>query len=118
MSLLGFTVLIAVTFIVLLVVFLVNKVIGRIARRRGSLKTERFEAGNPPIGSARSKLIVQYFGYVYLIIALECIFLILLLLGISGLSLCYIVILMVTAVISALTLILALRYCAEVREWI
>ncbi len=117
MSLVGVGLLITATFVLLLLVFVLNYIIGRIVRRRGMLKHERFEAGNPPIGPARSKLIVQYFGYVYTIVVLECIFLILLLLGLGGVSVYYIAILAVTAVVSALTLILALRYSAEVREW-
>ncbi len=118
MSLIGVVLLAVSTFALLLLVFLLNYVVSvLLRRRRGLYKRERFEAGNPPIGPAKSKLVVQYFGYVYVIVVLECIFLILLLLGLGGLTPCFVMVLVVTAVVSVLTLILAVRYSSEVKEW-
>ncbi len=42
-------------------------------RRLTRAKEVRFEAGNPPYGKARRRMVMQYLGYVYLAMATESI---------------------------------------------
>jgi NADH-quinone oxidoreductase subunit A len=40
-------------------------------RRPSEVKERRFEAGGPPYGSVQRRLLMQYFGYIYLVTVVE-----------------------------------------------
>lgn len=42
-------------------------------RRQTEAKKRRFEAGNPPYGKVERRLLMQYFGYIYLVTAFEAV---------------------------------------------
>ncbi|MFN3803755.1 MAG: NADH-quinone oxidoreductase subunit A [Pyrobaculum sp.] len=42
-------------------------------RRPGKVKERRFEAGNPPYGEVKRRLVVQYVGYIYMATAFEAV---------------------------------------------
>ncbi|MEL9990138.1 MAG: NADH-quinone oxidoreductase subunit A [Thermoproteus sp.] len=42
-------------------------------RREAETKKRRFEAGNPPYGRVERRLLMQYFGYIYLATAFEAV---------------------------------------------
>jgi len=46
----------------------------RLAPKRPSeVKERRFEAGNPPYGEVKRRLVAQYVGYIYLVTAVEAV---------------------------------------------
>jgi len=42
-------------------------------RRPSEVKERRFEAGGPPYGPVQRRLLMQYFGYIYLVTAVEAV---------------------------------------------
>ncbi|MFN7105246.1 MAG: hypothetical protein ACK4M3_01465 [Pyrobaculum sp.] len=42
-------------------------------KRPGEIRERRFEAGNPPYGEVKRRLVVQYVGYIYMATALEAV---------------------------------------------
>ncbi|MEB3825746.1 MAG: NADH-quinone oxidoreductase subunit A [Desulfurococcales archaeon] len=70
----GLVVLPAILILVLWGVVLLIKWLVRehpIAERASPLKYERFEASNPPSGEAKTRVSMQYFGYLIAFLALE-----------------------------------------------
>lgn len=118
MSLVGLAVLAGVTVLALVLLIVLNIVATRGIRREGYGKYGRFEAGNPPVDIVKKKLIMQYFGFVFLIVVLECVFLYLAVLATGGLSLSFVSLLIIVAVVYILTILCLYRHIADLREWI
>ncbi len=116
-GLVGLAVLVGVTLLGLLALILLNVVATRSIRKEGYEKYGRFEAGNPPIDVVRKKLIMQYFGFVFLIVVLECALLYLAVLAVGGLSLSFVSLLIIVAVVYVLTILFLYKHIADLREW-
>ncbi len=117
MSLLGLAVLAAVTIIALVLLIVLNVVVSKSIRREGYCKYTRFEAGNPPIDIVKKKLVMQYFGFIFLLVVLECAFLYVAVLSLGGLSVGLVLLLIIVSVVYALTIMFLYRYIADLREW-
>jgi len=52
--------------------------------RPTQIKLLRFEAGNIPVGTFRYTLLMQYFGYLFMLVALEPLFILILVLSVSA----------------------------------
>lgn len=66
--------------LVLFIVLLVAAVVGLVVvgyllapKVRGEIRERRFEAGNPPFGEVKRRLVMQYVGYIYLVTAIEAV---------------------------------------------
>ena len=101
----------------LALLFLLNYLLVKVVRKYGRAKQERFEAGNPPFDFPRKKLIMQYFGFVYLIVMLECALLLILLLFTGSLCAELALLIIIVAVVYTLTAIIVYRYAANLQEW-
>ena len=42
-------------------------------RAPSEVKERRFESGGPPFGEVRRRLVMQYFGFIFLVVALEAV---------------------------------------------
>ncbi|MEM0369591.1 MAG: hypothetical protein QXK71_04440 [Pyrobaculum sp.] len=65
---------------VIFVVILTAAVVGLVVlgyllapKARGEIRERRFEAGNPPFGEVKRRLVMQYVGYIYLVTAVEAV---------------------------------------------
>ena len=83
-----------------------------------TIKMMRYEAGNPPLGQFRYVLPMQYFGYLFMFVALEPLFALILVLSVSTFSLPYalsLLILIATCVVVLVPLLyVAYRFSIEI----
>ncbi len=108
----------ALCFSVLGGIVILGILISRRYRSYRSLKSLRFEAGNPPMDRVRKKLIMQYFGFIFMAVCLECVFLYFLILSTCGEILKYSYMLAMCIVVIVLSVIVGLRYSSKLEEWI
>lgn len=86
-------------------------------RRPSELKERRFEAGNPPYGEVKRRLVMQYIGYIYLVTAVEALVGVMIIAALLGVS-----VELLTAVGVALGALLAfvakyIKYVADIKKW-
>ncbi|MEZ0319840.1 MAG: hypothetical protein ABWK05_07620 [Pyrobaculum sp.] len=86
-------------------------------RRSSEVKERRFEAGNPPYGEAKRRLVMQYIGYIYLATAIEALVGIMIIAALLGVD-----VKLLAAVGGALgaVLVFVARYIkdvADVKKW-
>ncbi len=105
---------VAVLVIVLMIGLLVSRRYGGLRQ----VKSMRFEAGNPPMDKVRKKLIMQYFGYVFMAICLECVTLYMLILSACKGLIQLASILAPCLILITLAVMLGLRYVTKLEEWI
>ncbi|NPA99826.1 MAG: hypothetical protein GXO10_00450 [Crenarchaeota archaeon] len=92
-----------------------------VTRKHGGLKqikSMRFEAGNPPMDKVRKKLIMQYFGYVFMAVCLECVTLYMLVLSACRGVLQLVSVLAPCLLLLALAILVGLRYVTKLEEWL
>ena len=87
-------------------------------KRPSIVKERRFEAGNPPIDRVRKKLIMQYFGFVFMAVCLECASLYILVLSTCGQVLKFAYLVAMCVIVIVLSLIIGLRYSSRLEEWV
>ncbi len=79
------------------------------------LKNARYEAGNPPKGSARIAVPPQYYGYALVFLVIDTVFSLLYLLGfVSKASLLWTIF---TTIVMLPPLLYALRYAKDLSQW-
>lgn len=79
------------------------------------LKRNRYEAGNPPKGSARIAVPPQYYGYALVFLVVDTVFSLLYLMGfVSKASLVWTII---ATILIAPPLAYALRYSKDIHQW-
>ena len=88
-------------------------------RRPSEVKERRFEAGGPPYGPVQRRLLMQYFGYIYLVTVVEAavgLALVAVLTAQSSAPMLYLAI----ALLLAAVLIVVLRYfkvLSDIKRW-
>ncbi len=99
-----------------LLLILISKILRRIIISR--VKIQRFEAGNPPLDLPKKKLIMQYFGFIYMTAAIEAIITIIIVLSVleNIITLTLLVLMVIVILIPAV--ILAYKYSTKLREWL
>ena len=117
MSVSAVLLLLVLTIGVLTLLFLLNCLLTKVLRKYGRAKQERFEAGNPPFDFPRKKLIMQYFGFVYLMVMLECALLLTLLLSTGSMCLELALLIIIVTIVYTLTAIIVYRYAIDLQEW-
>lgn len=99
-----------------LLLILVSKILRRMIISR--VKIQRFEAGNPPLDLPKKKLIMQYFGFIYMTAAIEAVITVIIVLSVlENISTLTLLALMVMIILIPAT-ILAYRYSTKLREWL
>ena len=108
---------IAVAFLVTLVALLASVIVARLGIRGPNhpLKRLRYEAGNPPHGSARIAVPPQYYGYALVFLVVDTMFILLFLLGLAGRVATLWT--LIAFVILMPPLIYALRYARDLSQW-
>ncbi len=109
---------VAFCILVLLCIVILGVLISRRYRGLKRLKVLRFEAGNPPIDRVRKKLIMQYFGFVFMAVCLECASLYILVLSTCGQVLKFAYLVAMCVIVIVLSLIIGLRYSSRLEEWV
>ncbi|NPA70558.1 MAG: NAD(P)H-quinone oxidoreductase subunit 3 [Crenarchaeota archaeon] len=103
---------------ILVIVLMLGLVISRRYGGPRQIKSMRFEAGNPPMDKVRKKLIMQYFGYVFMAVCLECVTLYFLVLSACRGVLQLVSVLAPCLLLLALAIVLGLRYVTRLEEWL
>ncbi|NPA24020.1 MAG: hypothetical protein GXO23_06985 [Crenarchaeota archaeon] len=93
-------------------------IVSRRYRTYRDVKSMRFEAGNPPMDRVKKKLIMQYFGYVFMAVCLECVTLYMLVLSICREVTQLVMVLAPCLVLTTLAILLGLRYVSRLEEWV
>lgn len=82
-------------------------------------KRRRYEAGNPPQGEAKSRLAMQYFGYVLMLVTLEPLIAVpIIYFAISPLSVESAIYLLVIVALIVLASLYAYAHSKDIRKWI
>lgn len=83
------------------------------------VKRRRYEAGNPPQGEAKSRLAMQYFGYVLMLVTLEPLIAVpLVYFALSPTSVESALYLVIIVVLLALASLYAYVHSRDIRRWI
>ncbi len=104
--------------LVLVIVLLIGFVVSKRYRKYRDIKSLRFEAGNPPMDKVKKKLIMQYFGYVFMAVCLECVTLYILILSICREAVQLALTIGPCLVLLTVAVVLGLRYVRRLEEWI
>gem|GEM_PF-836685 len=110
--------------LIVLALSIIGSLIGFIAcyfiapKRPSIVKERRFEAGNPPTGPPKTRLAMQYLGFVLLLTTVEPIIVIttILIVGALGLANAWLII-GIAIVLSIIAVYFAYRYSITIREW-